>query len=464
MINLSPGLVDFLPLDILCFSLTLWLGAYLLKRNLADRRVCLTGLSLILYSCAEGCFVLSTSASSFSHHLVEIGQWLLLFSALLWISALIYSLPEDTRSRGLLLRCWSFALWPLVALCCIATLFLHSLLPLVIVLLLSLVILGLTWYVLQASRILLVIPSLVLIVTIGMELAWFPHTSARLLICCALLILGITIAGQDAADQGEALLPDLFRSFDYALLTALVFGGQVALVMLFGSGVTFPSLLLLQSTLAAAIIIQVFSHTFVRLLDTIAFAAFPQLMKARAELHTAIDVLPRLQQEVDLGILDEAEFTRLTRRALSHLGDLSRPASNPLTRLPVIKSRLCARSVKDEDVLECAAELKKVLIASIHRLKPCDKGEFGTSDEWHYYNALYFPYVIGIKPYSRRSQYPQSDPVAKEALNWFRAQIPERTLHNWQNTAAKLVAQDLRSQERTAALKKRPSRAKTGSV
>ena len=27
---------------------------------------------------------------------------------------------------------------------------------------------------------------------------------------------------------------------------------------------------------------------------------------------------------------------------------------------------------------------------------------------------------------------------------WFQANVPERTLYNWQNAAAKLVAQDLR--------------------
>jgi hypothetical protein len=444
MIKLSPPSADFLALDILCFCLTLWLGTYLLKRNLQNMRLRLAGLSLISYSCAECCFVLAASASPFRPHIMQIGQWLLLLPSLLWTGTLIYSLPEDTRLRSLLIRCWYFAHWPLVVFCCIATLFLHSFLPLAAALFPLLIILGLTWRTLQANRMLLV-TSLALIVTLTGSLIWFPYTAARLLVCCTLFVLGIAIVAQEAADQGEALLPDLFRSFDYALLTALVFGGQIALVMLLSTGITFPSLLLLQSTLATAIIIQVFSRAFVKLLDTIAFATFPQLMQARAELHTAIDVLPRLQQEVDLESLDEVEFTRLTRRALSQFGDLSRLATSPLTHLPMIKARLSARGIKDEDVLERAAELKKLLSESIHRLKPQGKGEFGTSDEWRYYNALYFPYVIGIKPYSRRSQHPLSDPVADEALNWFRIQIPERTLHNWQNTAAKLVAQDLRS-------------------
>lgn len=35
------------------------------------------------------------------------------------------------------------------------------------------------------------------------------------------------------------------------------------------------------------------------------------------------------------------------------------------------------------------------------------------------------------------------DPEYQEVLDWFRSQVPERTLYNWQNTAARLVAKDL---------------------
>ena len=460
MTTSSSVSVDFLPLDILCFSLALWLGAYLLKRNFRTMRVCLSGLALTSYACAEVSFVLGTKTSSFSLQIMEIGQWFLLFSTYLWAGALIYSL-DDTWLRALFVRCWYFALWPFAILCCIAALFLHFFFPLVVALWPILIIQGITWRTVQANRTLL-IASLAFVLTTQIALIWFPHTFIRLLVGCALFVLGTIIAAQDAADQGEALLPDLFRSFDYAALTAIVFGGQMVLIMLFGAGVTFSSLLLLQSTLATAIIIQVFSRDFVKLLDAIAFATFPQLMQARAELHTVIDVLPRIQPEVDLETLDDMEFTRLTRRALSHLGDLSRLASNPLTHLPIIKARLHDRGIKDEDILECAAELKLVLTESIQRLKPRGKGEFGISDEWRYYNALYFPYVIGIKPYSRRSQYPLSDPVVKEALNWFHTQVPERTLHNWQNTAAKLVSQDLRSQKAPSVPKRQASPEKIG--
>ena len=393
MIRLPLLSIDFWPLDVLCFCLLLWLGLYLLKRNLADRRVCLSGFSLLFAACAEGCFVLHTVARPLRFQLFEVAQWLLLTSVLLWLATLA---------------------------------------------------LGLIWYPWPAHKTRFALISLMILLLFVLHFTWLPYTAARVLICAMLFFLGLTMASLDAREQGEALLPDLLRSFDYAFLTALLFGGQVVLLLLFALGVTFPSLLLLLTTLASAIIVQVFSSPFVKLLDRIAFATFPQLMQARAELHIAADVLPLRQPEVDLEGMDEVEFARLTRRALSHLGNLSQLASNPLTRMPIIESNLRARGVKDENVLEGAAELKKLLTDSICRLKPRGKGDFGTSDEWRYYNALYFPYVLGLKPYSRRSHYPLPDPIASKAMDWFLTQIPERTLHNWQNAAAKLVAQDIR--------------------
>ena len=53
---------------------------------------------------------------------------------------------------------------------------------------------------------------------------------------------------------------------------------------------------------------------------------------------------------------------------------------------------------------------------------------------------------MGLKPYSRRAEHNGLDSSAQEALDWFRTYIPERTLYNWQNSAAKLIAQHLREQ------------------
>jgi hypothetical protein len=213
--------------------------------------------------------------------------------------------------------------------------------------------------------------------------------------------------------------------------------------MLITESISPGMILLLLALITTAIVTQTFSDPLQNALDRLIFARFPHMGRERAQLRAMANAVTRVDDSLDLLALPDDEFARLTRRALSHYGDLHRLAANPLTRLPSIDLRL-QESGRDDNTLERAAELKALLTTSIERLKPRDGGDFGTADEWRYYNAVYFPYVAGLKPYSRRADYDDLDAVTQDALNWFQTTVPERTLHNWQNAAAKLVAQDLR--------------------
>ena len=115
---------------------------------------------------------------------------------------------------------------------------------------------------------------------------------------------------------------------------------------------------------------------------------------------------------------------------------------NPLNALPEVSQRLEDRKAPD-NTLGRTQELKNLLTESIERLKPDPAESFGTSDAWRYYNALYFPYVAGLRVYSRNAIHDSSDPVNTKALEWFQVYVPERTLYNWQAAAARLIAQDL---------------------
>ncbi|ONI83330.1 hypothetical protein ALI22I_32895 [Saccharothrix sp. ALI-22-I] len=249
-----------------------------------------------------------------------------------------------------------------------------------------------------------------------------------------LLVFGVIVAVADAFDEGEAIRADMVRSLLTSAGLAGVFGGQVALFL---DDRLVP---LLYGSVAAAIAVQVLANPLALLVDKV---AVPEVAASRAELRDAADALPR-RAPLDRAEFDRAEFVKLTRRALSNYGDLGKLVASPLTELPVIDARLAARGASDQP-LERAAELKSLLLESICRLKPRD-GEFGTSDEWRHYNALYFYYVVGIRPYSRRTKREDLDPEGRRALAWFVNQVPERTLHNWQNAGAKLVAEDLSAQ------------------
>lgn len=286
-----------------------------------------------------------------------------------------------------------------------------------------------------------------LLFSIGLLWVFFPFAlpvfNAMAGICLLLLPLGITAAYLISHDMQESFWPDLTRSYDYAFFMALLFGGQVALVMAFATGVSFVLLHLLFATVLTAVLVQAFAGNFAALLDRIAFFAFPTIRQARADLRAGSEAAARMDPSLDILAMPQDEFVKLTRRTLSEMGNLPKLATNPLTHLPMIGWRLNEKEAPIH-TLARAHELKDLLSESIDKLRPHGTESFGTTDEWRHYNALYFPYVVGIRPYRRYANKASLSPSEQDALEWFRTQVPPRTLYNWQNAAARLIAHDLR--------------------
>lgn len=451
-------------LDALVFGFALWLGCYLIGRDPGDPRLRLAGLGLVAYALAWGCDLVARGTGGAPGAVLARVRWPLLFlPSLLWIGALLALLPEDDARRTGLLAAWRRGFVPVGGVLLFAgalgpgpraggwyLLFCAGVLP--ALLLAAARVWGSyrqQWGTSRRVRGLLLVALLFFGLGTGLLLALpgaLPRGWTFLAIGCDLIVLGIAAAGLDAFDQGEALLPDALRSLAFAAGTAALFGGQVLLALVLGLGLTGGTAALLLAVVATAIVVQVFADPLEGLADRLVFARLPRLRRARAELRATATALTRADPALDPARLDEAEFVRLTRRALGNFGDLPRLAASPLARLPLVEARLAARRGRD-DALERATELKAILGESVARLKPRRGGDFGTSDEWRYYNALYFPYIVGLKPYSRRALEQgsaPSDPAARAALDWFLTAVPERTLYNWQATAAKLVAADLR--------------------
>jgi hypothetical protein len=270
---------------------------------------------------------------------------------------------------------------------------------------------------------------------------WIPPQYALPAIGMDLLLLGFGIAWFDAFDEGETFLPDMLRSLALTFILVSIFAGQIRFVIAIQTGLTQGMETLLTTTILASVFIAVFGSTLEARLDGFAFLQAPSVRETRARLSVESAALSRKDPQIDLSTLNEEERSRLTRRALSHFGNLTRLASSPLTQLPAVERRLKSRAVPDT-TLERAAELKSLLTESILKLKPQNGKEFDTTDEWRFYNALFFPYVKGLRPYSRSQEKNLAD-VEKEAVHWFQAFVPERTLHNWQNAGAKLIANEL---------------------
>jgi len=283
----------------------------------------------------------------------------------------------------------------------------------------------------------------ILVIPLGLVPSWLALASTGFDVA----LLGIAVAIGDAFDEGQALRADMLRSFAATAVVALLFGGQL-LIGLAVSGRQTALMVLLFTSLGVAIAINVLADPLAGLLDRLAFSRSPDLRADRATLRRTEAALP-LRSANPLDGIDDDTFARLTRRALGHYGDLSKLVASPLTALPMIDERLAARGAPDQP-LERANELKALLADRIARLKPRDGGDFGTTDQWRHYNSLYFPYVVGVRAYAQNATAAGLDPVARQAWQWFVTEVPQRSLHNWQNAAARLIAADLRGNLVTA--------------
>jgi len=227
----------------------------------------------------------------------------------------------------------------------------------------------------------------ILIIPLGLLPSWLALASTGFD-----LLLGVAVALWDAFDEGQALRADMLRSFAGSMAVAVLFGAQALVglaVTRHDAAAQAPLTVLLFTTLAVAVAVQVLADPFAGALDRLAFSKSPALRADRAALgHTGAALPLRSDDPLrDIQAVDDETFVRLTRRALGHYGDLTKLVASPLTGLPVIDERLAARGAADHP-LERANELEAVLADAIGRLKPRDAGDFGTTEQWRHYNSL----------------------------------------------------------------------------
>ncbi|GBG39396.1 hypothetical protein [Mycobacterium montefiorense] len=445
-------------LSAVVFTLSAWLGLYLAARDPRKPVLALAAIGLCGFALVVGLDAVRTANPAHAQLLSRVEIYLTAIPGVAWFAVLVeLSRPSDggrTRTRELLLVAGVAALtlfgammagsvegplrpghWVMFAVISISTL-------------------GAMAVALRRPRrprpavglaitatLFFALANAILIIPLGLVPSWVALASTS----CDVLALGLAVALWDAFDEGQALRNHMLRSFAGSVAVAVLFGGQA----LIGLAVTRDDpaaqtalTVLLFTSLAIAITVQVLADPLAGVLDRLAFWKSPALRADRAVLRHTGAALP-LRQEYPLGDVGDVTFVRLTRRALGHYGDLSKLVASPLTALPVIDERLTARGAPDHPV-ERANELKALLADGISRLKPREGGDFGTTEEWRYYNSLYFPYVVGVRAYAQNATASGLDPTARQAWQWFVTEVPQRSLHNWQNAAARLIAADLR--------------------
>lgn len=460
------------------FGVAWWLGLYLLARDPRKAVLRRAGVALLAYAAAVVADRLAGTAPWFDGVRIV----LVCLPVLAWSGVFVRLLPGPYVAR--IDHWWRVALLPLCALLAMPAAggFLPAGYVLGAVTLLAL--LGTMLGVLgrhadwcedarQSAATLITVGSLLLglaVALILLGLNVLPSTAMLSGLAIPGGLLGAGIAILDAFDEGEALRPDMFRALIAAVLTTVVFGGQAAVAILL-TGERTASVALLYAAIATAIALQALNVPFQAGVDRLTLAT--PLRRRRAELRSATESLPRNAIEsqprettesapdTEAGVpeddtafrrdcatriidLDEDDLARLTRRALGNYADLGRLVSSPLLDLPVVDARLAARG-GTLTPLDRATALKALLAESITRLKPRAETDFDTGEEWQLYNAAYYSYVVGLRPYSGRTRRARLDPQSRRALTWFTDQVPRRTMRDWQHAAARLIADDLRS-------------------
>src|SRR6195952_2188684 len=436
------------------FSLSWWLGLYLVARDPRKPVLVLAAVGLTSFAAVVALDAVRLISGSHAELLSEIEVYLVIVPGVAWFAVLLeLTRPgEGSRGRGVEVVCTAvvFAL----ALCG-ATMAGGVTGPLrpghwLMFAVISLATLGAMLRALMGPRrpssvtgvvvvatLFFALGNAILAIPLGLVPSWLALASTGF----DVLLLGGAVALWDAFDEGQALRADMFRSFVATGVVTVVFGGQALIGMAVTSDQTALTVLLFTSV-AIAIFINVLADPLAGLLDKLAFSRSPALRADRATLRRTESRLP-LRSANPLDGVDDDTFVRLTRRALGHYGDLSKLVASPLTALPAIDDRLVQRGVPDQP-LERANELKALLADRIAALKPRDGGDFGTTEQWRHYNALYFPYVAGVRAYAQNATAAGLDPVARQAWQWFVTEVPQRSLHNWQNAAARVIAADLR--------------------
>ncbi|RJP55802.1 MAG: hypothetical protein C4557_00860 [Anaerolineaceae bacterium] len=412
------------------FSFTLWLGAYLLARNSQKMTVRLTGWGVLFYAVALALEIIWGQQPN----------GLLLIPALFWIGAALYLVPEEMPWRQAVIRTWLLISIPIFILTLLNTWF--SLIA--VLALFACLVLIVKFKPQSQAR-----PSYALLVVIGLffslgtgllvlPLNWIPRSWMIPALGLDLVLMGVAITLWDAFDEGESIRSHILRSFVSSFYYAGALAVFVVIAIAIDGQITLGKLIALVGVIAFGILTQTFSDSIQTILDRLTLPHDPALNDQREILRQTADALPRLST-LEPASMDEEHFARLTRRAISNLGDLPKLSTSPLMNLPAVIAN------NPDNPLDRVHALKALLTQSIQRLKPQGKDDFGTTDEWRYYNSLYFPYVLGLKPYTRRMDKDTLDETSCLALEWFQSSVPERTLHNWQNAAAKLIADELRA-------------------
>ncbi|MCB0216215.1 MAG: hypothetical protein H6648_02740 [Caldilineae bacterium] len=395
------------------YVLVIWLGAYLAALAGSSRELRLTGLGLIAYGLALGARLLGQDLAGPSAVLLaRLALALGLLAPALWMGATAYLVPPDSRWRAPLLGLWRTLILPLAAFdagLALGTPWLIDpvdgspgpafWLHVAVVAVMALDALVALWL----ARRGLAGPYGWLLLTAGILFglsvtsAALPHAVTGSALWSAavafdLILLGFAIAARDAFETGERLGPHMLRSALSALGPAAFVGLQLAAFGRF-AGASPQLIALALAVLGTLVLVQTAGAPLGRWLGT-RMPGDAAIQRERAELGATAERLDRRRSAGDApdstASRQREAFDRAVRRALSNLRDLPRLATSPLIDSPLVAGEATS--------LDRARALHRLLVASIDQLRPPGATGFSSEAPYRHFNALYYPYVVGLRP------------------------------------------------------------------
>lgn len=276
---------------------------------------------------------------------------------------------------------------------------------------------------------------------------WFSTAFVFAFVVADVIMFGIAAIVYDAVSEGQAVRRDLSFTLLKVLLAFIIIVTPWGIALLTADTWTPALALALLGTLAVISLGIPLGGQIEQFLDRLLFRSDSKDAEAREALRTLmLNEVRRPEAAPAIASLDHADFVRLTRRALSHMQNLPRLAASPLTDMQIVAKRL----TQEANSIHRAHELRQVLAECIETLRPQSPEKFGTTDEWRFFNALYYPYVVGVSPYKNHPSGEDVDSSTANMLKWFQVNVPPRTLYNWQNRGAELIAELLLERENQA--------------
>jgi hypothetical protein len=251
------------------YSLLLWLGVYIIQRDIKNTNLLLLGLSLFFSGVYYGGEILLTYTTKANIPLLATRDICFFLSFLLLLGAILSHLPTSSSKRSPLIKLWGYLLSPLLLIASVNLFFLQAqtyfvyyriLLTLALIALLIFLIISFTTLRKKCGQRLhktsLLIGASIYLGSLVVMLIDFHVTLFIMLNSVGLIAITFTLFILEITERGERWFLDFIYSLDYTFLITVVITGQVILAIWIASSFDFNTIFLVLLSILISILTQ----------------------------------------------------------------------------------------------------------------------------------------------------------------------------------------------------------------